>query len=491
MIEREMPVDTRYCFNWLPRYKYSLLTYKSLQQTCAFNILNKSSSFELDSHFFEKTDINVLLPYVRPVLIDMVLETDNWCGYVNAQYKDNLIKFQNTSRLFFPLTEDIALIVAKPEGSEDLLNNVLPYMSPAPQTLSASLALSGNYFGISDKVLMEFHNKRKNTTDLFKQDIAQRYGISQVENILIHAAGVDGIIEAATKYVYNNNKNFISCIVTPDYWETVRLILTYSPKGLHLIKGREQTKFPLDNWLSCLGKKDIDFAYISFTCNPLGKAIPSKALNAALETVSEDTLFFIDCTPFDTKERSSISKLSRLIKQYKNKNIIITKSFSKEYDLGDLRLGYALFTRTETARAIWPYMQCNPPVSVVKRGMKALQKGNFKVKQFYRSSNDILVKTAKKIPDLWISGSNSNYTSIFFKDEETAIKVQNKVTEKYGKMMYPGELPMRGGGDIGIGEDEVDTTTMKNIPFLAPNALRLLVSERSVKFFFSAVKEVI
>ncbi len=481
MNDNRLPVVPRLCFNWLPTYRYGLFAYKALQQACALRVTQKNGKLSLGP-LAEVHGLEFPLERVRPVAIDAVLSTTDIQGYITRQFADALLPFSN-GKPYLSLTEDIALIVAK-EGREgnDLLQNVIPYMSPAPHTLTASLAVAGDYADVSESRLTEAHLRRKNAASALRAELANAYQC-KAERILLHLNAVGGLIEATTRYLHRSKPGFRTCSLAPEYWDLMRYILTYSREGLRLVPGRDGSEFPTKAWLSALAQADNDFAYISLTSNPVGTTLSRETLLAGLEALPNDTLFFIDCTSVDIEECSSIEKLSPLLKDFSHKNLIIAKSFSKEYEIGDLRIGYAVCTRQETADAIWPYMTGYPPEQVSKTALAVMKTGNAAVIDRYRVANRLLREMAKSSPRYRFTGDCSNYTLLFCDSADECVRIKERIASVYGHEIYPGELPMQGGGDLGLSKEEIDLTTMKNIPFLAPEALRLVVTPESMQAF--------
>jgi histidinol-phosphate/aromatic aminotransferase/cobyric acid decarboxylase-like protein len=484
MTECLVPLTPRLCFNWLPRYRYALLLYKALQQACAARVFPESSGSSFSSELVPGGGSHLAPVLVRPVLTDMVLKSGDWCGYLRRQFEPRFLEFKDHAA-FYPLTEDLALIAGS-EGAGDLLNNAVPYMSPAPQTLGALLAVAGGYTGCSPERMLAAHDARRAAAAVLQAALAALYAIEDLDLIRLHPAGVGGLIEAVSRYLLNARPGYTTCVLTPEYWDLLRCVLTYSRGGLRPVPGREQEVFPAQAWLAELSRADLDFAYLSYTSNPLGTTVPWQDLLAALDCISDKTLFFLDCTSFDTEDSAGPSKLTLLLRQFAHKNLVIAKSFSKEYDLGDLRIGYALFTRAETAQAVWPYMASYPPEAVSRTALQCLRRGNAPVMADYRRANQELLQHAKHRPQWRISGACSNYTTVFFPSEEAASAMLERLRSRYGEQIYPGELPMQGGGDIGLGKEEIDLTTMKRIPFLSKNALRLMVGSEAVQAFFGA-----
>ena len=480
MDNERLPIVPKLCFNWIPTYRYGLFAYRALQQACAMRLKRRASGLQL-GNLMDSSGLEIPLYRVRPIAMDTVLKINEHEGYVQHQFAEDLEKFEG-GKPFFPITEDIALMVAKPGRETDLINNVTPYMASSPHVTTASLALAGDYAGVNEKNLTDAHLRRKAAAEILQRELALAYECNP-DTIRLHLNAVGGVIEATTRYMRTKRPGFRTCLLLPEYWDFMRLVLNYSPEGLRLIHGREELEFPVDAWLEAISKNDNDLVYLSYTSNPIGTAIEQEVFISSLDAIPDDTLFFIDCTSVDIEERSSIEKLKQIIKDFSHKNLLITKSFSKEYNIGDLRIGYAVFTRKETAASIWPFMAGYPPEQVSRTALKHLKAGPQAVIERYRVANNMLQEIACTHKEIKITGNCSNYTLVYFDSPEKCQAMKERVAEVYGDQIYPGELPMLGGGDLGLARDEIDITTMNNIPFLAQNALRLVVTPESVQAF--------
>lgn len=473
-----IPFEPRPCFNWLPQYRYGLYAYKALQQACANMLTDNGDSIEFTKPGTAGAH-NIPLHLVRPALMDSVIQMQGWKGYVLMQAEDSMRRFSD-GRLFYPLTKDIALLVAKETGSSHLLNNVLSYTTPAPQSIEANLAIGGGYFGATPDEITASHHIRRGHADEMLRYLSNMFQLPNTSQIRLHSAGVGGLIEAATKYMDVTKPSFKTCLLVPEYWDLLRCVLTYSPRGVTVVDGRHNEVFPEEDWLQAISQPSLDFSYISFTNNPLGTTVPKGSLFKAIDAINDDTLFLIDFTSVDTDEPSSEEVIKQILADFPGKNLLITKSFSKEYNQAHIRVGYGVFSRPEIAEAIWPYMAAYSPASILLQAKNCLAAGTADVIRAYSKTKQQLFDFARSHPRIRVTGTNSNYTSLFFPTENECSEALQRITESFGPLVYPGELPMQGGGHMGLSEGEVSLTSMKRIPFLPTNALRLLVTESSV-----------
>jgi histidinol-phosphate/aromatic aminotransferase/cobyric acid decarboxylase-like protein len=484
-----IPFYPRTCFNWLPQYRYGLMAHKALQRACQASLSALGDRCAFDVNGREKGESPYPIHCVRPALMDSVLRTKELTGFVMGQSEGVLHEFTNGER-YFPLSEDLALIVAKEDGSAPLLNNILSYMTPAPASLSALFALSGGYCNVSADDLADACRNRRLAAGELCRYISAMYQVNRPDRIRLHAAGVGGLIEAATRYMHFRSPGYRTCLFVPEYWDLLRCVLTYSPRNVRIVEGRDERQPSPQRWLSELAQPGLDFAYTSVTSNPLGSSLPRSVLLEAIDSVSDDTLFFLDFTSVDIHETFDQSVLTSILRTFPKKNLMITKSFAKDYNRGHLRVGYALFTRSETAEGIWPYMAAYPPATVSREILDCLKSGNQEILKEYRRLNRLLEDSAAAHPEIHVAGSSSNYTSVYFESEEACVRMKDALEREQGPKVFPGELPMQGGGALGLNEGEINLTTMKRIPFLSPRALRLLVTDRSIGEFFGLLANI-
>lgn len=100
-----------------------------------------------------------------------------------------------------------------------------------------------------------------------------------------------------------------------------------------------QFEFPIKEFLQALNRKDVKALYINNPSNPLGKVWPSDEIEAIIKKALQKNILVIvdeiygDLLPTETS-------FARLVVQYSN--LIILRSFSKIFGLGNLRVGYMI-----------------------------------------------------------------------------------------------------------------------------------------------------
>ncbi len=153
-------------------------------------------------------------------------------------------------------------------------------------------------------------------------------------------------------------------------------------------------KFSLDELLSNI-KESTKIIYLASPNNPTGDVIEPGLIEEILKQC-QDKLILLDLTYVNYSDYNEKDYYS-LVKKYKN--LVCVKSFSKDYALAGLRLGFILASRDlilEFKKVVSPYSVNSMAVFA---GIKALEdEEHFSlVKSEVKESKEFLVKELKKI----------------------------------------------------------------------------------------------
>jgi histidinol-phosphate aminotransferase len=211
-------------------------------------------------------------------------------------------------------------ILPKTDNSPILLrSNENPY-GPSPlarNAMAKSVNISNRYgWDLSPKLISAIA-KKNNVSD---------------NNILL-GAGSTEILDLILQYTALKKGNFILAETTFNYW-------TFPSDKLGLKKITvpltADKKHDLTAMLQAIDA-DTQMIYICNPNNPTGTICEREELISFINEATKKTIVFVDEAYIDfTKEQS----LSELVPQ--NKNLIITKTFSKMYGLAGARIGYAV-----------------------------------------------------------------------------------------------------------------------------------------------------
>lgn len=200
-----------------------------------------------------------------------------------------------------------------------LRSNENPY-GPSPLAISAmskSIGLSNRYgWNIAAELVTAIAKKNK---------------VSD-QNILL-GAGSTEILDLVLQYTALKKGNFVIAETTFDYWTYPAEKLGIKKISIPLTRDK---KHDLTAMLQAIDA-DTKMVYLCNPNNPTGTICEREKLVSFINEATKKTLVFVDEAYIDfTKEES----LSALVTD--NKNLIITKTFSKMYGLAGARIGYAL-----------------------------------------------------------------------------------------------------------------------------------------------------
>lgn len=161
--------------------------------------------------------------------------------------------------------------------------------------------------------------------------IAQKHNLTD-QNILL-GAGSSEILNLVALYCSKKSGNLIIAETTFDYWT-----ITAENAGLKkiAIPLTADKKYDLSAMLSAIDS-DTKLIYICNPNNPTGTICASEALLNFINEATKRTKILVDEAYLDFTDQPSLANLVT-----ENKNLIISKTFSKIYGLAGSRVGYAI-----------------------------------------------------------------------------------------------------------------------------------------------------
>jgi len=204
------------------------------------------------------------------------------------------------------------------------------------------LASNENPFGTSPKVkesIIDFLNNIHRYPDPncinLRKKLSEKLKVHF--NEIIIGNGSDEIIELIFKAYINKGDEILSCFPTFSYYKIAA----------------EQTfgtfrEIPLNNYkfnLSGLANSINNKTKIIIICNPnnpTGTYVSKVELTSFLKSIPSNILVVLDEAYFEFFEKGKEVNGIVLIKEFKEKNIIVLRTFSKIYGLASLRIGYGI-----------------------------------------------------------------------------------------------------------------------------------------------------
>lgn len=298
----------------------------------------------------------------------------NFNSFASPHISENLINsFENDANLIF------------------LRSNENPY-GPSPLARKAfadNVNISNRYWDIETQLI---------------SDLAKRNSVKD-ENILL-GAGSTEILDLVAKFVSLEKGNYVIADPSYDYW-------TVTLDNLGLTKNKvpvtTDKKINLQAMLEAVNK-DTKLVYICNPNNPTGTICERETLVEFVTKISQNTIVLIDEAYLEFTKQQSLSYLVN-----ENKNVIISKTFSKIYGLAGARIGYAIANKTIIDNLANSQSNTNNSVSVLSKlaAIASLKDDKF-VSSCYLLNENAREYTISELKKLNCECISSNTNFIYF-----------------------------------------------------------------------------
>lgn len=323
---------------------------------------------------------------------------------------------------------------------EAFTNTTEEYILPALDNSPISLRSNENPYGPSPLARIAM-TKSVNSSNRYGWKlsselislIAKKNNI--LDNNILLGAGSTEILDLVLQYTALKKGNFIMAETTFDYWTAPSEKLGLKKITVPLT---EDKKHDLTAMLKAIDS-DTKMVYVCNPNNPTGTICNREELVSFIKEATKKTIVFVDEAYIDfTKEQS----LSDLV--IENKNLIITKTFSKMYGLAGARIGYAIAHSATIEELSNVKSSSNMSVSVVSTtgAIASLNDEDF-VKQVHTLNEEVKKYTIGQLTQLnltcipsysnFIYFSLNNYKKDFFKQLEDHNITGTKIYEENGK----------------------------------------------------------
>ena len=185
-------------------------------------------------------------------------------------------------------------------------------------------------------------------------------------------------------------------------------------------------------------KENIDqntkMVFVANPNNPTGTLLDKNSLSSFCEDTTDETLVFCDEAYYDYINESDYPSMDYLVRE--NKNIIISRTFSKVYGLAGLRIGY-LVLKPELANQLYgdysPYGRPKIPaqtnVLAVAAATEALKDNDF-YEFSLRKANEEKEKIYKVLDYLNLKYIRSSTNFVFFESKIHIDKLSQQMISK-------------------------------------------------------------
>ncbi|OMQ09952.1 histidinol-phosphate transaminase [[Flexibacter] sp. ATCC 35103] len=263
--------------------------------------------------------------------------------------------------------------------------------------------------------------------------IAKKNNVS--DNNILLGAGSTEILDLVLQYSALSKGNFIMAETTYNYWTDPFEKLGLKKITIPLTKDK---KHDLTGILKAIDS-DTKMIYICNPNNPTGTICERENLISFIKEATKKAFVFVDEAYIDFTTEKSLSDLT-----IENKNLIITKTFSKMYGLAGARIGYAVAASSTIEELSILKSSPNLSISVVSTVAAIASLGDEKFVQQVCTLNDEVKKytihqltllNLTCIPSYsnFLYFSLDNYKKDYFKQLEDHNIMGTKIYEENGK----------------------------------------------------------
>lgn len=237
-----------------------------------------------------------------------------------------------------------------------------------------------------------------------RKAISKKYGF-KIENIIPNNGSNGSLLTVFSAIKVNNNKPKVILDV-PNYFRSVYHLLHFRYK-LIAVKQNKNFKFPIKEYIKEMLRYKPDLVMLTTPNNPTGKAISDKDLINVLNNLPKKSIAVIDRTLTNIKKELSTKTL---LSRYKNKNLIILHSFSKNYGLSHERIGFAVTSNKSLSDFLRQFVVLGLNVNAMKLAIKSMKKP-FLIKEKIKKikESDKLLERFSKIYNFIYYKSDSDY----------------------------------------------------------------------------------
>lgn len=301
------------------------------------------------------------------------------------------------------------------------------------------LDFNENLFGPSEKVINAIKNidsKNINYYPLYgeiTEKLAEFTGFKS-ENIKVTNGADEAIYSIIQTYLDSNDKLLM---VKPSFAMPMIYANIVGAK-VEKVSYQDRWKFPIDEFLKKLSDKKVKVVYIATPNSPTGECICFEDLEKILEN-SKDKAVLID----ETYGNYCDSNYKEFVKKYDN--AFVVKSFSKDFALAGLRLGYIISNENniKNIKSVVSPFSVNSIASIA--GIAALEDYNYfeNIKLEIEKSKNILKEGFEKFGAI-VYPSKTNFLCVDFGEKSDFIQkklanqkiVIKRFKDSFGGVMF-------------------------------------------------------
>jgi len=307
--------------------------------------------------------------------------------------------------------------------------------NPRPTPSIVKLSSNENPYGPSERVLNAIKNSFNDAyrypyefIQKLQETLAKKHNVP-IESIVItggsnEALRVTGLaISDKGGNIVAGQPTYLALMSYAEAWGgEIKWVPVDSDKGYDLKKLRESID------------QETNMVFIANPNNPTGTLLNGNSFAEFCEDVSKQTLVFCDEAYYDYINESDYPSMDYLVRH--EKNVIVSRTFSKVYGLAGLRIGY-LVLKPELADQLFgeyspygrPKIMAQTNVLAVAAASEALNDDDF-YKFSLKKANEEKTKIYKLLDHLNLKYVESSTNFVFFESKMHIDKLSNEMLEK-------------------------------------------------------------
>lgn len=256
---------------------------------------------------------------------------------------------------------------------------------------------------------------------IIKKELAKLYDVSK-DNIIM-GEGSGALINIVGHAFLNPGEEVILC---PTFAAFDDMIEIESCKVV-TVPLKDDKTYDLDGMLEAVADK-TKMVIITNPNNPTGTYVSYTAIHSFIEKLREDIVVLIDEAYMELATADDCKTCIPFVKEFKNRPIVILRTFSKYYALAGARIGY-LIANQEIVEGIKVVPGCTVSRAAQAGAIQALKETDYYLdtkKKIVEGVNYVEEELKKLGCEVYHTQTNF----IFFEPHMDYLKVKNKLLEK-------------------------------------------------------------
>ena len=276
-----------------------------------------------------------------------------------------------------------------------------------------------------------------------EEKIASSLGIPKKQVMLNYGSNSNLILffsAYSVKFLKDKKRKLKILLDFPNYFFTIAQLREWFIE-YKFVRRNNEMKFPLNKFIKEIKTWKPDVVILTTPNNPTGKPIKDEEIEKIIKATPNKTLILIDRSCINILPEISSKEL---FKKFRNKKLVVLRSFSKSHALSDERLGYLATNNKKIAEFLYNKRDLNHNINAVKKLLKVIDNEKIvKIKKEIIKKCNLILKEFCQKNGIKYFDSFSNFALIRLPKNLTSDYVENYLEKK--------NILIMGGHKIGLG----------------------------------------